>query len=130
MTRSGQPKAILVIDDDDPVRASTALLLEASGYRVIEATNGVEALAHLAAAEAEDIGLIVFDLQMPKMSGWTFREHQLADSATADIPTVVLTGSPLGRDDLKRLRIRAALSKPFMFEELLRFVRAHVEPAR
>ncbi len=102
------------------------MLLEASGYSVVEASDGAEAFVYLE-ANSTSIALIILDLMMPGMSGWAFRERQLTMHELAVVPTVVLSGSPLGPEDLATLRTRAALSKPFAFSELLRFVRAHVE---
>ncbi len=67
---------------------------------------------------------------MPRMSGFKFREQQLADAEYALIPTIVVSGRTLGQDEIERLRVRALLPKPFVFEELMRFVRAHAAPQR
>ncbi len=120
---------ILVAEDDDAVRTAIGLLLESAGYAVLEAADGVEAMAHLGSSSAAVV-LVVLDLAMPRMSGWTFREHQLADSEYALIPTIVVSGTPLADEDRERLRVRAVIPKPFLFQDLLRFVRAYAGPPR
>jgi len=117
--------AILLVEDDEAVRSSVAILLENAGYRVVEAGDGEEALACLRSGAA--IGMIVLDLEMPRVSGWTFREPQLENPALASIPTIVLSGIPLGFEQLRSLKAKAALTKPFVFEDVLRFARAYVE---
>ena len=120
---SHESGAILLIEDDEAVRSSLAFLLEGAGYRVFEAGDGAEALEYLAAGV--HISMIVLDLQLPRVTGWTFRERQLANAEWAAIPTVVLTGATVGLDEMKWLQAKATLSKPFLFEDVLRFARAY-----
>lgn len=100
------------------------MLLETAGYGVVEAVDGADGLAQLTAASAT-IVLVILDLAMPGTTGWQFRERQLADPRLAKIPTIVLSGVTLMRSEVERLGVRAALSKPFLFADLLRFVRAY-----
>src|SRR5688572_12896993 len=88
--------AVLVVDDEETVRTALAILLEGTGYPVIEARDGHEAFGHLLSG---GIDLIVLDLEMPRMSGWTFRRLQLENSDYASIPTIVLTGIDVGEAD-------------------------------
>jgi two-component system chemotaxis response regulator CheY len=118
---------ILLAEDDDAVRTAMSLLLKSAGYDVVEAVDGMEAMDRLLAGSASLV-LVILDLAMPRVSGWTFREQQLADAEFALIPTIVLSGTKLTPEDLERLRARAVISKPFLFDELLRFVRAYAKP--
>lgn len=120
---------ILVAEDDEAVRTAISLLLESAGYDVLEAEDGIEAVAHLD-AHSPIIVLVILDLAMPRMSGWTFREHQLADAEYALIPTIVVSGTALTKEDSERLRVRAVIPKPFLFQELMRFVQAYASPPR
>jgi CheY-like chemotaxis protein len=81
--------SVLVVEDD--VRALDALteLLEASGYSVLRAQNGQEALE--AAKCSPPPCLILLDLSMPIMDGWEFLRHQRLEPSIAEIPVVVIT---------------------------------------
>ena len=73
--RSGKgSESLLVIEDQDSVRALIVQALKQDGYRVIEAANGEEAL-RAAAAQPEPIQALVTDVIMPKMSGLVVAEH-------------------------------------------------------
>jgi CheY-like chemotaxis protein len=65
---------VLLVEDEDRVRAVTRLVLEAQGYTVLEARNGREAL-ELLAAEKGPIALTVTDVIMPEMNGCELTEH-------------------------------------------------------
>src|SRR5436305_15171872 len=75
---SSEPPCVLVVDDDSYIRDVVAQLLESEGYRVEEATNGVEALTIVNDATRRP-DLILLDLMMPVMDGWEFarRMHEL-----------------------------------------------------
>jgi len=119
--------AILLVEDDEAVRSSLGVLLEEAGFAVLEAEDGAEALAYLEADAP--IAMIVLDLQLPRVNGWTFRERQLANDTWATIPTVILTGVNVSLDEMRWLRAKATLSKPFLLEDILRFARAYAVQA-
>ena len=76
--------AVLVVEDDDDLREVVVQTLTRVGYRVLGARDGEDALAQL--AEERDVGVILLDLMMPRMSGWEFRRQQLADARLAKVP--------------------------------------------
>ena len=81
---------ILVVDDDPDIRDAAGIILEAQGYEVVTATNGVEGLASL---KAENPDLMVLDLLMPKMDGFAVCKT-LQDarwSKYRDMPILVLS---------------------------------------
>jgi CheY-like chemotaxis protein len=113
------PRArILIVEDDVAIRQTVAELLEDEGYQVDCAVNGADALALLERSEAP--ALILLDLMMPVMDGWSFRESQRRDPRLASIPTVVVTASnpadPHTADDLAP---DAFLAKPFDLDRLI-----------
>ncbi len=112
------PAHILVIEDDPGLRAALTEALEESGYEVACAGDGKDALAQLEASPAPSV--ILLDLAMPVMDGWTFRAAQRRDPRFAAIPTVVLSGS-IAADAyaLDGLDPAAALAKPFDLERLI-----------
>jgi CheY-like chemotaxis protein len=109
---------ILVVEDDAALRAALAELLVEEGYDVSCAENGADALAKLGGGLIPS--LILLDLAMPVMDGWTFRRAQRSDPRLAHVPTVVLTASHgSDRADIAALDVDAFLSKPFDPERLM-----------
>ncbi len=109
---------ILLVEDDPALRATLAEALQESGYDVACATDGQDALAQLGSRPAPSV--ILLDLAMPVMDGWSFRAAQRNDPRLAAIPTVVLSGS-LGVDPRAgdRLDPAATLPKPFDLDRLI-----------
>lgn len=112
------PARILIVEDDGPIRETVAELLEDEGYEVECAVNGADALARL---ERSDVpSLILLDLTMPVMDGWSFRATQRRDPRLALIPTVVVTAGSVGDPrDADELAPAAFLPKPFDVERLI-----------
>jgi CheY-like chemotaxis protein len=77
---------ILVVDDDAAQRTAAAELLSARGYAVVVACDGQEACERLEGGLLPD--LIVLDLTMPRMDGWTFLRH-LRGAAGSTVPVLV-----------------------------------------
>jgi len=113
---------ILIVDDDPHIRELIRVLLSQEGLSVVEATDGAAALEVL---ESEKIDLILLDIMMPNMDGWTFcREVRTYYSET--LPILMLTakgdisqkvkGFELGTDDY--------MVKPFAAAELAARVKA------
>ena len=121
---SGNNETILVVEDDAGVRAMVREALEASGYRVVEASNGREALEE--ARLAEEVSLVVSDVVMPEMSGRDMWEHLTREGF--DIPLIVMSGFPEERDVAKLSSCAATyLQKPFGPSEISRAVRATLD---
>lgn len=84
---------ILLVEDDPAIRALLAEFLTEEGYVVATATDGADALDQLAATPVLP-QLILLDLMMPRMNGWTFRIQQSSVPRWLEIPVFVLTASP------------------------------------
>jgi CheY-like chemotaxis protein len=111
------PKRILIVDDDAQTRDGLALAIRTAGHTVRTAANGLEALKEVRVCRPD---LIVLDLIMPTMDGWTFRTHQLTDPALADIPVVVLSGvGQVAAPEAERLGISNCFAKPSAAHEIL-----------
>jgi PAS domain S-box-containing protein len=91
---------VLVVDDDTDARTRLRTVLERNGWRVREAANGQEALEQVARARPQ---LILLDLTMPVMDGFTFLGALRAQKEGSDVPVVVLTARDLSADDRQRL---------------------------
>lgn len=109
---------VLVVDDDLDVREMLELFLTHSGFGIKTAANGAEALRRM---HEEKPCLVLLDLMMPVMSGWQFRERQLADPALARIPVVVITAAFDAASVSERLGLRC-LTKPVNLEEVVTIV--------
>jgi CheY-like chemotaxis protein len=117
------PCPVLVVEDDAAMRDILRRVLEKAGWAVTEATNGREALECVAANRPE---LILLDLTMPEMDGFTFVEELRQQEAWRSIPVVVVTAKDLTPDDCQRLTgsVEQILQKgAYSREELLREVR-------
>lgn len=85
---SDHPHHVLLVDDNDDVRETSADMLEELGYRVLQATNGFEALEKL--AEFPDLEVMVTDIRMPGMSG--FELCDLASARYRSLKVVMISG--------------------------------------
>ena len=110
---------ILVVDDDPGVQRVMAKFLTLEGFTAAVAGNGAEALAYL--RSDTNVRVIVLDLRMPVMDGWTFRKEQRLDPGIAAIPVVVLSGAESER--VPELEAAAAFRKPVSFPEVIDVVR-------
>ncbi|HEY6615011.1 MAG TPA: response regulator [Vicinamibacterales bacterium] len=83
---------VLVVEDYQDAREMYAAYLQFSGYRVAEASNGLEAVE-----KARELlpAIILMDLALPKMDGWEATRLLKADERTRNIPIVALTGHAL-----------------------------------
>ncbi len=96
----GDAGDILVVDDDPDARQRLRTVLERDGWTVCEAGDGEAALAQVARAMPQ---LILLDLTMPVMDGFTFLHELRLRPGCADIPVVVLTARNLDAGERKRL---------------------------
>jgi CheY-like chemotaxis protein len=87
-----EPIHVLVVDDDDDVRETIELALEAEGFQVRGASNGREALAALDGQVPPPVMLL--DLRMPIMSGWEVIDTLRTAGRLAEVPIIVCTSSP------------------------------------
>jgi len=102
---------ILVVDDDLEATLPVVAALSAAGYEAITAKDGWDGLAQ---ARRQHPDLVLLDIAMPQMDGWTFMKFVRAHRDLAAIPVVFLTGSTSAADRERGLRMGAAgyLTKP------------------
>lgn len=94
--RSGDRPVILLVEDNETIRHAFGILLAESGYRVIEAVNGTEAIER---AGREQPDLILMDLGLPDINGLEVTRRLKADPGTRDVVVVALTGRALETDE-------------------------------
>lgn len=128
------PATVLVVDDDPLNRAMLSMSLGTLGHEVVEAGNGLEAIAALG---ENDIDVVLTDIEMPEMDGYGLLQHRAGDDRLKAIPFVVISGVDemesiitcikLGAEDylpkpfdpvLLHARLGACLDKKRMTDEL------------
>jgi two-component system chemotaxis response regulator CheY len=106
---------VLIVEDDTDVREMMDLLLTSIGYRTVTAPNGAIALERL---REDRPCMVLLDLMMPVMTGWEFRERQLADPQLASIPVLCMSAVYQPEDVMTELRVNC-LAKPLDFGRLI-----------
>jgi CheY-like chemotaxis protein len=115
--------AVLVVDDEDDVREALAALIERWGFEVVTAGSGREALETLPRLRPR---LVLLDLTMPDINGWSVRAAMLADPSLASIPVVLLSGVADAPLQSKVLQTEDLLTKPIDVEKLRELLSAHL----
>ncbi|WP_017304990.1 hybrid sensor histidine kinase/response regulator [Spirulina subsalsa] len=112
---------ILVIEDEEPIRANIIELLEAEDFQVLGADSGVQGLA-LAQTYLPD--LILCDIMIPELDGYEVLQQLRQNSATATIPLIFLTALSDQRDTRRGMELGADdyLTKPCTPDALLRAI--------
>jgi DNA-binding response OmpR family regulator len=105
---------ILLVEDDVAIADLLRRVLVRVGYSVRVATDGIQALAALG---DEQPAVLILDLVLPGVSGFTILEHIHQQQLL--LPIVIITANPLYYDSLHHASIRHVLIKPFRIEELL-----------
>jgi len=120
---------ILIVEDDDDLREALESVLGDHGYDVVTARNGDEALRLVA---TEPPALVITDMYMPGVDGFRLIEMLRGQSATSDLPIILLSAL-----DEPELRVQALdqgaddfVHKPANLEELLARVRVHLRHAK
>jgi CheY-like chemotaxis protein len=115
---------IMVVEDDETIRDSLIEYLADRGYQTKGAADGQQALAALTSDPVAPC-LIVLDLMMPVMDGWTFRAEQMRDPHLAQIPVVVVSAVRDVAKQVKDLGLIGVLKKPIDLPKLLAIVSEH-----
>ncbi len=114
-------KPILVIEDDQEVRSALRMVLESNGLKVIEASNGKEAIEKLRSGISPS--LILLDIMMPIMDGWDFLSHKATEPNLAWAPVIVCSAADRNHP-LAHLAVEF-LPKPMNIDRLLRTIETY-----
>jgi CheY-like chemotaxis protein len=117
---------ILVVDDDAPILLLMRNLLREFGFEPVAAGSGAQALAEV---QKRTPDLILLDRNMPGMSGDEVLAAMRSDGNLSSVPVLMLTGEPMGPDEVARVGANAAVLKPFDVPALVEMIRAHVKAA-
>ena len=120
---------VLVVDDFADNREMYSEYLSFSGYDVIEATNGKEAID---AAQARQPDIIIMDLSLPVMDGWEATRRLKADEKTRRIPVVALTGHALAGHSkgARDAGCDSFLAKPCLPDQLVAEIKRMLESGK
>jgi two-component system alkaline phosphatase synthesis response regulator PhoP/two-component system response regulator VicR len=115
-------KKIMAVDDERHIVRLIQVNLERSGYQVITAFDGPDALKKV---ETERPDVIVLDVMMPKMDGFEVLKRLQANPETRNIPVIMLTAKAQDADVFRGWSsgVSAYLTKPFNPLELITFVK-------
>jgi CheY-like chemotaxis protein len=114
-------RAVLLVEDDRDVRASTTDTLEDEGFAVVGAETVDEGLDRL--RQGMSPAVILLDLMMPVRNGWDFRREQLADPALRHIPVVIITASGIGVESIRKdMGDVELVAKPYSSQSLVQAI--------
>ncbi len=119
-------KKILIVEDEPEFRMTLRMRLEANGFEVIEAEDGVMGLE---TARKSDPDLVMLDLMLPKMEGYQVARLLKFDNKHKNTPIIMLTARSQQSDRETGLSVGADayLTKPFKSEELLETINKLLE---
>jgi two-component system, chemotaxis family, chemotaxis protein CheY len=118
VARTAVSKRILVVDDDDSIRDMVEMGLSDEGYEVRTASDGATALS---VTEKWQADVILLDMKMPIMDGWTFAAAY-RHSPKPQARVIVLTAAQNAERWAEEIGADAVLAKPFDLEHLFAVV--------
>ncbi len=122
----GDPRTVLVVDDEPLVRQVLTQQLATAGYRLVAAKSGSEALELL---ESETVDLVLLDVMMPRMSGFEVCRAIRETRSREELPVIFLSAKNRQEDRVASFNEGGNdyLTKPIGREELLARVKVHIE---
>lgn len=117
------PKHILIVDDSKTVRNLVAFIMKKEGFQVTQAEDGLDGLEKL--YSSTDIDLVISDINMPRMDGFTFIKNVREQEAYRDLPIVILSTEGQEKDIEQGIQLGANLYmvKPAQPEKMVKNVR-------
>ena len=119
-------KRVLVVDDEPDIVGFIKMILEDEGFSVVEAFNSEEAINK---AHTESPGVIVLDINMPRIDGYQICQLLKNDAKTSAIPVIMVTARTQRIDKYRgeKAGADAYITKPFQTSELIASVRRSLQ---
>ena len=119
---------ILIIEDNEKNMKLVRDILQAKGYKTVEAINAEDGIK---LAQEHNPDLVLMDIQLPGMNGMEALKVLRADAATAGIPVVAITASVMTQDrqQIMDTGFNGFIEKPINLKEFLATVQASVRPS-
>ncbi|PIQ86695.1 MAG: two-component system response regulator [Candidatus Omnitrophica bacterium CG11_big_fil_rev_8_21_14_0_20_45_26] len=114
-------KKILVVEDDPDLRELLKMRLEANHYEVVLAENGEDGLTK---AETEKPDLIMLDVMMPTLDGYTMSQDLGSNEHLRHIPLIVMTGKQYMEELFQSGQVKAFFTKPIDTKEVLKKIKS------
>lgn len=116
-------KRVLVVDDSPSVRQQVGLALKQVGYEVVDGIDGMDGAEKL--RKDSNIGIVICDINMPRLNGLDMIEQVKSDSRFAKLPIVMLTSedSPALMERAKKAGAKGWIIKPFRADLLVATVK-------
>jgi DNA-binding response OmpR family regulator len=114
-----QQPFILLVEDDNNLRAMIARGLQATGYLVFQAGNFRQAIDEMAVKP----NLMILDINLPDATGWDVADW--LESMTSAVPIIVISGLKPDEKRWQQFKPRAFLPKPFSIDQLLDLVQEY-----
>jgi two-component system, cell cycle response regulator DivK len=126
MTTTRAQPLVLVVEDYPDAREMYTAYLQFSGFEVVEATNGLEAIEK---AETLMPDIVLMDLALPRMDGWEATRRLKSNDRTRHIPVVALTGHALAghADGARQAGCDAFVTKPCLPDALVAEIKRLLE---
>jgi two-component system, chemotaxis family, chemotaxis protein CheY len=120
-------KTVMIVDDSDSMRQVVSIALKGAGYEVLEGCDGKDALGKLA---GQKVHLIISDVNMPNMDGFTFVTEVKKLPAYRFTPVIMLTTeiAESKKEKGKEAGAKAWMIKPFKSDQLLAAVAKLIAP--
>jgi DNA-binding response OmpR family regulator len=129
VSEEGDPRSVLVVDDEPTITYVVSRYLERAGYETAVATDGAEALRRAREARPD---VILLDLMVPQLNGWEVCRRLKQDPETSAVPVIMVTGRVDEGDRVLGFELGADdyVVKPFWPRELIARVRAVMRRGR
>lgn len=119
----------MLVEDEAQQRDALAMLFEAEGYQVLAAESAEAGVAQI---ENTIPDMIVTDVKLPGMDGFTFFDRIREQSSCKHVPFIFITGynDPQAIESAKRLGAKDYITKPYDLENLIALVKKHLPPQK